>query len=158
VVSLTVAVNPSWVEIALDTRPPKLQVSAPHSITPPATWVVVVSADEDIGGAEFVLADSLGIQSVVGYEAVDIRTLRISVPSDAIPVGPLSLRGSVWDDVGNLVTMTAQSFIQGGQTMAFLASLDIGGAFNADLVIERVYDGELEITVPFDAILRISRG
>lgn len=154
-VLLTIVTSPAWVEIILDTKPPKVKIAAVESVTPPAAWVVRLTADEDIEGGEFIAQDSLGRAVAVGYEALDDRTLVVSVPTEGLTAGPLVLEGLVWDEVENTVPVVVQSFVQG--VAAFEVEMTLGPSYDVNLRIDRAYTVEATLGRGFQVSREIGR-
>lgn len=150
---MTTVVEPSWVTVTLDTRPPKVKVTAPASVDPPEDWDILLVADEEIGGAHLVLVDSFGTQTPLGYEAVDDRTLRVLVPSEGVSGGHMTLRGSVWDVVDNAMQVEVRGFTRKPKTIearmtierAYAPDLNIDHRWTIDLTMGRAFDMSLEV-------------
>lgn len=149
---------PSWVVVALDTHPPQVSASTAKYVDTTEDWVVTLTGDEPLGGADLWVEDAYGAQMAVGYEEVSDTTLRVVVATDALVAGTLRLKGSVWDAVGNAAPVEITTALRGarGLSPSFRATLSIGRAYDVELGFDNAFDGELGLGRGFVSFLEVA--
>lgn len=136
------------VSLLLDTRPPKLKVSAQALVEPPDAWSVTVVADEDIGGAAFSLVDSLGTVHGVGFERIDSRTLVVVVPTTGVASDNAVLTGWVADAACNRISVGRGVHVL--RERSFDVELTLARSSSVQLTLDRAFEVDLDLERSFD--------
>lgn len=135
-----------YIRLTLDTRAPRLAVTAASRMGPPGPWLVAVTADEDLADASLVLTDSLGTEHSVGPVWASTRVLSALVPTVGLPTGPAVLTGWAEDTAGNRTAVIREVVI------------DRPLPWDAVLTIERAWEASMALADGYDATLTFGHG
>ena len=137
--------------IALDTRPPDLELSFPTEVTPPDSIMITVAADEPIMLASLLLHDSLGAVSLVGLARIDDRHLSALIPTASLPGGTSQLVLAVADEVMNVTTRTLMIDVR--RPKVYEVALTLESAYAVEAILGSSHEVELTLGPAYEVEL-----
>lgn len=129
------------VVLLLDTRPPRLSVTAAKAVEPPEDWAVRIEADEPIGAAYLSFIDSSGVPHAVGWEREGDRVLNVLLPTAGLSSDAGVLSGWVADTACNQAAVEVEAVVN--RPEPYSVSLSFHKAYGVESSLDRAYEARI---------------